>query len=252
MNWELLFYVALPIIAFLYASVGHGGASGYLALMALFSFSPSIMKPSALVLNILVSLISFSQFKSRVELNWRLFFFLILGSIPAAFLGGLLSIDHGYYRPILALLLTIPIVRLLGFYEIKESDTKDFSIFYSLLIGASIGFISGVIGIGGGIILSPLLLLLGWSNFKETSATSALFIAVNSIAGLLGLYKSGSLAGFFEMDSLNGNHFLWMLLLAFLGGSLGAYFGAKKLPVIALKKILAMVLLMAAIKLVLT
>jgi uncharacterized membrane protein YfcA len=252
MNWEHLFYVALPIIAFLYASVGHGGASGYLALMALFSFSPSIMKPSALVLNILVSLISFSQFNSRVQLNWRLFFFLILGSIPAAFLGGLISIDNGYYRPILALLLAIPIVRLLGFYEIKESAIKDFSIFYSLLIGASIGFISGVIGIGGGIILSPLLLLLGWSNFKETSATSALFITVNSIAGLFGLFKSGSLAGFFDLDSLNGNHFLWMLLLAFLGGSLGAYFGAKKLPIVALKRILALVLLMAAIKLVLT
>lgn len=252
MNWEHLFYVALPIIAFLYASVGHGGASGYLALMALFSFSPSIMKPSALVLNILVSLISFSQFNSRVQLNWRLFIFLILGSIPTAFLGGLLSINHGHYRPILALLLAIPIVRLLGFYEIKESAIKDFSILYSLLIGASIGFISGVIGIGGGIILSPLLLLLGWSSFKETSATSALFIAVNSIAGLLGLYKSGNLKGFFDLYSLNSNHFLWILFLAFLGGSLGAYIGAKKLPIMALKRILALVLLMAAIKLVLT
>jgi uncharacterized membrane protein YfcA len=252
MNWELLFYIVLPIIAFLYASVGHGGASGYLALMALFSFSPSIMKPSALVLNILVSLISFTQFKSRVQLNWRLFFFLVLGSIPAAFLGGFLNIGHGYYRPILALLLTIPIVRLFGFYEIKESAIKEFSIFYSLLIGASIGFISGVIGIGGGIILSPLLLLLGWLKFKETSATSALFIAVNSLAGLFGLFKSGSLALFFDMDNVHSHNFLWMLLLALLGGSLGAYFGAKKLPIVALKRILAVVLLMAAIKLVLT
>src|SRR5262245_17073895 len=149
----LLFYFLLFIVAFLYSSVGHGGASGYLALMGLYHFSPDIMKPSALIMNIIVSLMAFVQYSRTTPLNKKLFLLLVAGSIPAAFLGARIDIDPFLYKKILAILLIIPVLRLFGLLGRSNTKHRDFDPSLIIMIGIVIGFISGIIGIGGGIIL---------------------------------------------------------------------------------------------------
>ena len=235
-----LFYVLLFIVAFLYASVGHGGASGYLALMALFNFSPAVMKPTALLLNLFVSMVSFIQFYRGKYFRWKLFVPLVVLSIPMAFLGGRMAIQDPLYKTMLGLFLIIPICRFLFFKNTDPKDMKPPNPYLSLLIGAVIGFLSGMIGIGGGIILSPILLLLKWTNQKQTAAISALFIFVNSLAGLAGQYTKGI--------QLN-TEMLGYVAVAFAGGLCGAYLGAIKFPQTVLKNLLAFVLMIAAWKL---
>jgi uncharacterized protein len=235
-----LFYILLFIVAFLYASVGHGGASGYLALMALFNFSPAVMKPTALLLNLFVSMVSFIQFYRGKFFKWKLFIPLIIFSIPMAFLGGRVAIQDHVYKTILGLFLIIPICRFLFFKNTDPKDMKPANLYWLLLIGAVIGFLSGMIGIGGGIILSPILLLLKWTNQKQTAAISALFIFVNSVAGLAGQYTKGI--------QLN-TEMLGYVAVAFAGGLCGAYMGSLKFPQTVLKNLLAFVLMIAAWKL---
>lgn len=240
----IIFYLLLFLVAFLYASVGHGGASGYLALMALFSVSPEVMKPTALLLNLFVASVSFLQFYRGGHFNWKIFWPLALASIPMAFLGGLVHVDGYFYKKILGLLLLIPIVRFLFFNHIKVDQTKaPGNIFLSLLIGAVIGLLSGMIGIGGGIILSPVLLLLKWTDMKQTAAISALFIFVNSLSGLAGQLTKG-IHFSPDMYAYAG--------VAFAGGLCGAFFGALRFRQVVLKNVLAAVLLMAAYKLLFT
>ena len=181
-----LFLLILPIVSFLYSSVGHGGASGYLALMALFSFAPETMKPTALLLNLFVAGISFYYYYREGFFNKRLFIVFAITSIPLAYLGGTFEIEATIYKKILAFLLMFAILKMLNVFG-KENDTiKSVKLWQGLAIGAIIGFFSGLIGIGGGIILTPIILLLHWGNMKEAAAVSALFIWVNSAAGLLG------------------------------------------------------------------
>lgn len=239
----ILFYGLLFFIAFLYASVGHGGASGYLALMAIFSFAPEVMKPTALLLNLFVSLTSFIQFYRGKHFLWRIFWPLALASIPLAFLGGMLVIDASIYKKILGFFLLIPVARFLFFANTPASELKKSNTGLSLLIGAAIGFLSGLIGIGGGIILSPILLFLKWTDQKQTAAISALFIFVNSVSGLAGQFTKGIL---FNADML------WYVAIAFAGGLLGAYFGALRFKQSILKIILSLVLLLAVYKLLFT
>lgn len=240
MHTELLFYMLLFLVAFLYSSVGHGGASGYLALMAFFSFAPETMRPTALLLNIFVSLIAFIQYTRSGHFRWKLFWPFAIASIPAAFLGGLIVIDAKVYKMILGILLLFPVVRLLGVKFNDDKDIKNQSLMISLLVGGLIGLLSGVIGIGGGIILSPVILLLHWANMKQTAAVSALFILVNSLAGLGGLVTKG-----FDFRV----EMVWMIAVAFIGGLAGSYLGAMKFKGDFLKKVLAAVLLMASVKL---
>ncbi len=235
-----LLLVLLPIIAFLYASVGHGGASGYLALMSLFAFPVSIMKPTALVLNLLVSGVSFYFFYRGKNFKWDLFYPFAFASIPFSFLGGYLTVDAHNYKIILGLVLLFAIARLVGFFGKEEIELEPINIGLALLIGAIIGFISGLIGIGGGIILSPVLLLLGWANMKQTAAVSALFIFVNSLSGLFGFMSKGGLLP--ESSAV-------LVGFVFIGGLFGAYYGSKKFDTIVLRKILAVVLLIAVSKL---
>ncbi len=237
---EIIFYFLLFLVAFLYSSVGHGGASGYLALMTFFSFAPETMRPTALMLNIFVSLIAFIQYYRSGHFRWQLFWPFAIASIPAAFIGGLIVVDATIYKPILGALLLFPVVRLAGVKFNTEKTRKEQTLFASLLIGATIGFFSGMIGIGGGIILSPVILLLHWANMKQTAAVSALFILANSFAGLAGLFTKG-----FDFRT----EMVWMIVIAFSGGLAGSYLGSKKLNTTFLKKLLAMVLLMASIKL---
>jgi uncharacterized membrane protein YfcA len=236
----LLFYLLLFLVAFLYASVGHGGASGYLALMALFSVSPEVMKPTALLLNLFVSLTSFIQFYRGGHFIRKIFIPLALASVPMAFAGGLIIVDGMIYKKILGLLLLIPIARFLFFSNIQADKLKSPDTFLSLLIGGGIGFLSGLIGIGGGIILSPVLLLLKWTDQKKAAAISALFIFVNSLSGLAGQLSRGIhfSAGMYGY-----------VIVAFTGGLCGAYLGAIRFQQTILKNLLAVVLMMAAYKL---
>lgn len=235
------FYIILFVIAFLYAAVGHGGASGYLALMALYHIAPEEMKPTALLLNLFVSGISFFQYYRGKHFLWKTFLPFALGSIPFSFLGGMIILDGSIYKKILGFLLLLPVVRMLFFPNPKEGEMKSQNFYLSLMIGATIGFISGMIGIGGGIILSPVLLLLKWTNQKQTAAISALFIFVNSISGLAGQFTKGII---FSSEMVS------YVLVALAGGIFGAYFGALKFNQTVLKNLLGIVLLLAAVKLI--
>jgi uncharacterized protein len=239
----ILFYALLFLVAFLYSSVGHGGASGYLALMALFSISPEVMKPTALLLNLFVSLTSFIQFYRGKHFNWKIFLPFAIASVPMAFVGGLIKVDADVYKKILGLLLVVPITRFLFFPNIKVRALKKSNLYLSLLTGAAIGFLSGLIGIGGGIILSPVLLLLKWTDMKQTAAISALFIFVNSLSGLAGQLTRGI---HFSPDMYA------YVVVAFVGGVCGAYYGSLKFQQNILKYMLAIVLMVAAYKLLFT
>jgi uncharacterized protein len=243
MSLTMIFLLLLFVVAFLYAAVGHGGASGYLALMAIFGMAPEFMKPTALLLNLFVSLSAFVLFYKEGHFKWKIFLPFALASIPLSFLGGMISLDASVYKKILGILLLIPVIKLAAFPNKEYDDLKQSSFLLSLLIGACIGFLSGLIGIGGGIILSPVLLLLAWTDQKQTAAISALFIFVNSMSGLAGQLTKG-----IEFQS----GMVAFVGVAFAGGSLGAWFGARRFNQNILKYLLAVVLLMASIKLLLT
>ena len=237
------FLILLFIVALLYASVGHGGASGYLALMALYGFAPEVMKPTALILNLFVSLTSFLLFYKGGHFKWKLFLPFALASIPMSFLGGTIALDAHIYKNILGILLLFPVLRFFVYPNTADKDLKESNMIMSLVIGAVIGFLSGLIGIGGGILLSPILLLLAWSNQKQTAAVSALFIFVNSIAGLAGQLSHG-----IKLEP----QMLSFVVVAFVGGLAGAWLGSLKFNQQVLKYTLAVVLFMASVKLILT
>lgn len=237
----LLFLLA--IIAFLYSSVGHGGASGYLAVMALVGVAPAMMKPSALVMNLAVSLFSFIGFYKAGFFRFKLFWPFAISSIPMAFLGGTMTLSDSIYKKILAACILISILRLL--YQFQNSEqNRPIPLWAGLLSGGLIGLLSGMIGIGGGIILSPLMLLMRWSNLKETAAVSALFIFVNSLSGLYGQFQKG---GIHLTENLQ-----YAVLATVIGGLLGSYFGSQKFNVPTLRYLLTIGLLIASIKLVFT
>lgn len=235
-----IFMLILPLLSFLYASVGHGGASGYLALMSLFSFPYLVMKPTALLLNIFVAGISFYYYYKEEYFNKKLFLYFALASIPMSFLGGTLYIDATLYKKILAILLIFAVLKMLNIFGKESTNIKEIKIWQGIILGSAIGFFSGLIGIGGGIILSPIILLFHWGKMKETAAVSALFIWVNSVAGLSGQISSGV--------SVSSESFI-MVIIALIGGVFGAYFGSKIVNNHTLKYVLAFVLIVASVKL---
>ena len=238
---DLIFYVLLFLIAFAYASVGHGGASGYLALMAIFGFAPEMMKFNALVLNLGVSIISFSQFYDRKTFPWKMFLILVVASIPMAYLGGRIELDIDIYKRLLALCLIIPVLRLFFSPQIKVIEHPRIYPIALLILGLCIGLISGLIGIGGGILLSPVLLLLGWADLRQTAAISALFIFVNSASGL---------AGMSHYVDPNWYPMFWIFCIAILGGFAGSFAGAKRFNINYIKYMLGIVLTIAIYKLI--
>ncbi|HMP30997.1 MAG TPA: sulfite exporter TauE/SafE family protein, partial [Saprospiraceae bacterium] len=197
-------------------------------------------KPTALVLNIFVSGLSFYFYYRAKHFSWKLFYPFAMASIPFSFIGGYLTIDPTVYNIILGIFLFIAALRLLGVFGKFNPILSEINLYYALSIGAIIGFLSGLIGIGGGIVLSPVLYLLRWANIKQTAAISALFILVNSISGILGfIFKGGTLP---TSSAL-------LIGIVLTGGLLGAYYGSKKLGTVTLQRFLALVLIIAMIKL---
>jgi uncharacterized protein len=239
LNYWLI--LGLAVMAFLYSSVGHGGASGYLAIMALFGVAPQMMKSSALILNVFVSLIAFYNFYNKKTFNWKLFIPLILTSIPMAYIGAQTPISDSIYKKILAACLIISIIRLVYMPKQSENINESQPIYIKLIIGGIIGLLSGMLGIGGGILLSPILLFLNWAKMKEIAAISALFIFVNSMSGLISLFSKGY--------TPNSNTFYW-IGAAIIGGLLGGFLGSKKYDFKTLRLVLALVLVIACVKLV--
>ncbi|TXI78447.1 MAG: sulfite exporter TauE/SafE family protein [Flavobacteriales bacterium] len=232
----------LAVVAFLYASVGHGGASGYIAVMTLLGFAPEMVRPTALLLNLFVSAMAFAQFTWAGHFRMGLFWPFAVASMPMAWLGARIQLDVVVYKRVLAVCLAVAVARLLGLFGGGDERKAPPHLFVALAIGAVLGLISGMIGIGGGVLLSPLLLVFGWSTAKESAAISAAFIFVNSAAGLVSMAVSKGL-GMFGPD-----HFIW-IAAALAGGSLGAYVGARRFTQLRLRQVLAVVLLFASFKL---
>jgi uncharacterized membrane protein YfcA len=270
------------LVAFLYSAVGHGGASGYLALLSLHEIAPEYMKPIALVLNLLVSGMAFIQFYRQGHFLWRLFLPIALFSVPMAYWGGLTPLKDLWYQRGLGIFLLVSVAMMLwttdkGVIDTDAADSvnhrggwwnKQTGI--AALMGAIIGYVSGLLGIGGGILLSPVLLMIRWTQQKQTAAISAAFIFVNSAAGLYGFVQqhtpwvisSQKLGGL--TDAVMGTEMVpdagwyivamvlcYLIVPVLLGGLMGSWYGAKKFNQTVMKYILCAVLLIAAIKLLL-
>jgi uncharacterized membrane protein YfcA len=239
---DALLPLTIFVAAVLYSSVGHGGASAYLAVMSLAGLAPGVMRPAALVLNLIVATIGAFRFARAGHFQWRLFWPFAAASIPFAFLGGAITLPDIVYRRVLGIVLLFAAYRLWRVFRGSEAKLHAPPLAAALLWGAAIGTLSGLTGVGGGIFLSPLLLLAHWAEPRPTAAVSAAFIWVNSFAGLLG--KPASLA------ALPAGIALWALAAA-VGGIVGAGLGSRRLPSLVLRRLLAVVLVVAGGKLLL-
>lgn len=235
----VLFFAA----AALYASVGHAGASAYLAVMGLFGLAPAVMKPTALALNILVAVLATAKFYRAGLFSWSLFWPFAIVSVPAAFAGGAMMLPAHWYKLVVGLVLLYAAVWMFRSSRRPLSTTtpKPPPLIVALVTGAVLGFLSGLTGVGGGIFLSPLLLYMGWAETRATSAVAAPFILVNSIAGLLGHFSS--------VAQLPPNIPIWGAAVL-IGGWLGASYGSRRAPAPVLRQLLSLVLLLASAKLV--
>ncbi|WP_224982607.1 sulfite exporter TauE/SafE family protein [Geomonas agri] len=230
------------LVAVLYSCVGHGGASGYIAVLALFSVAPEVFKPTALTLNLLVAGIATFSFARAGHFSWRLFWPFAVTSIPFSFLGGYLTLPSHIYRPLVGMVLLLSASRLLMQKNQTPERTTPPATATAMVIGAALGLLSGLTGVGGGIFLSPLLLLCKWGEPREVSAVAALFILVNSGAGLL-----GHLSGVQAIPS----YAPFMAGSALLGGVIGSLLGSRHLPVPTIMRVLSLVLAIAGFKLLL-
>ena len=237
----ILIMVALFIVAILYSSVGHGGASGYLAVMALFAIPQATTRPSALLLNIFVAGIGTIQFYRAGFFSWRTFLPFAITSIPFAYIGGTITLPTTTYKIILGVVLIIAAIRLAWNWK-SDAEPQQPNIVIALLIGAVIGLLSGLVGVGGGIFLTPILLLMNWSETKTAAGISAMFILVNSISGLAGNVS--------QLTNLPTTVWFWVVA-ALAGGVLGSTLGAKRFDSLTLRRVLAVVLLFAGVKLIL-
>jgi uncharacterized membrane protein YfcA len=237
----LLLMLAVAVVALLYSCVGHAGASGYIATMVLAGVSATVIRPTALLLNIFVACIGAFQFWRAGHFSWRLFWPFAAFSIPLAFLGGRISLPTHWLKVLLGLTLLYSALRF--FIQPKEeSEIREPSLVTALGVGAVLGLLSGLTGTGGGIFLTPLMIFMRWGKTKTVAAVSVVFILLNSISGLLGVISSGN-----ALPSL-----AWRLIpAAILGGTIGSYLGSKRFSPVVIKRILSAVLILAAYKLIL-
>ncbi|AQP43871.1 sulfite exporter TauE/SafE family protein [Tessaracoccus flavus] len=247
MELEIIVAVGLLIglSAILYSSVGHGGGSGYLAVMALFSVTTEVMRPTALVLNIAVAAIGFAAFYRRGAFSWRVLWPFAVTAVPMAFVGGLIHVPGVVYKPLLAAVL----IYSAGYLFWPKADPADDPgmrppVLPALAIGAFVGLLSGVTGIGGGIFLSPILLFRRWADTKTTAGVAAAFILLNSASGLAGQLQL--------LDSIPLDAIAVWVPLAVLGGFLGSRYGSRTPRNIHIQRLLGVVLLVAAGKMLLT
>ena len=208
--------------------------------MAIFSVTPELMKPTALLLNLFVAAIAFYYYYKEGYFNKKLFISFAIASVPMSIIGGYIEVDTTIYKKILAVLLLFAILKMLNVFGKESNVIRDIKLWQGIIVGGIIGFFSGLIGIGGGIILSPIILLFHWGKMKEAAAVSALFIWVNSAGGLIGQLSSGI--------NLNMQSF-GLVAIALIGGVFGAYYGSNKLNNQNLRYLLATVMAIACVKL---
>jgi uncharacterized membrane protein YfcA len=238
----LLLAVLFFAAALLYSSVGHAGASAYLAAMALLGVAPATMRPTALVLNVFVATIVIARFARAGHLPWRNLVPLAIGSVPLAFLGGMIDLPGEVYRPLVALVLLAGTWRLATATAMPEdTDRTGVPVLAGVGAGAAIGLLAGLTGTGGGIFLTPLLVLAAWTGTRDAAGLSGAFILVNSVAGIAGLLTGGV--------SLPPAIPLWVASVA-AGGLIGSWVGAARFSILNLRRALAVVLGLAAAKLV--
>jgi hypothetical protein len=237
---ELLFVIGLMLVAFFYSSVGHGGASGYLALMALFSLAPESIRHYALILNLGVSVIAFVSYYKAGFFRWRQVWPFLIASMPAAYIGAKFTINPVMYKIILGIMLILAVMRMLLVRNTENEETHDPPLILALGIGLVLGLVSGIIGIGGGILLSPVLILARYARIKEASAAAALFIFLNSGSGLAGLMTT---------HVIFQPHIIFWLAGVMSAGFLGSAMGSRTISELNLKRVLSLVLIAASIKL---
>lgn len=230
--------------AILYSSVGHGGASSYIAIMSLMGTPIATIKPVGLILNIIVASVGGFRFIKSNFFSFKVFLPVTIGSVPTAFVGGYIELSAELYRPLIGFILIIAGTQFLfNFYKYANKTQGKVNFFFALLVGAFIGLLSGLTGTGGGIFLSPLIIILGWTNVREASGTAAAFILLNSISGLIGNLSS--------IHSLPSATFLFSgAVLA--GVLIGTQLGLKHLNISGIQKLLGVVLLVAGIKFLIT
>ena len=236
----VLLLTGIALVAFLYSSVGHAGASGYIAVMSLCGLAATFIRPTALVLNILVASVGAFQFFRAGHFSWNFFWPFALLSAPCAFLGGYLHVASPILKYLLGAVLLFSAARLF-FRQSDPPDVQAPPAPVSLGIGAGIGFLSGLTGTGGGIFLTPLLLFCHWTYTRRAAATSVFFILLNSIAGLLGYLSSGRPIP---------REAWWLAVAAVAAGTVGSYLGSRRFPIRTISVLLALVLVVAALKLV--
>jgi uncharacterized membrane protein YfcA len=225
--------------ALLYSSVGHAGASGYLAAMTLFNLAPEVMKPTALSLNLVVATVGTIRYARSGHLSWKLFWPFAVASVPCAYLGGYMKLPVQTYRVILGGVLLFAAWRMaFNGATAVGGGQKPVPRAAALAWGAVLGLLSGLTGVGGGIFLSPLLLLLNWADVRRTAGVSVAFILVNSAAGLLG-----------HLSSVKNipSGILWWAPAALLGGLIGSELGSRRLAPLTMRRMLAVVLVIAAV-----
>jgi len=238
----LLLLLMIAVMATLYSSVGHGGASGYLAAMALFGLAPDMMKPAALTMNLFVASLVLFRLSRAHYFSWRIFIPLAAASMPMAFWGGSLMPETTTYQYIVGGALLLAAIHF--FIKIKnEDDCVEPRLTIAIPVGAALGFVSGLTGVGGGIYLSPLLLWLRWTKMRTNAAIAAAFILVNSVAGLAG-----------HVMTLNTwpADIEWFVIVGLLGAVVGSELAVRRLAPPILRQLLGVVLVIAGVKMVMT